>query len=105
MFHQVSTSDLGAGISIMSGRKSGPVCSSSERVRRLEDLQFSLGERGNHDAHVTQAAVAEPALPLHVGRGTIGVLTPCQGLPETLTRRLRERFAHEGITWRRSTPA
>ncbi len=91
----------GAGISIMSGHNSGPVCSSSERVRRLEDLQFSLGEGPCHDAYTTNAMVAEPdlanrmtanwlnyttpaldlgacavfAFPLHIGIGTVGVLT------------------------------
>jgi len=102
---------FGAGISIMSGRNSGPVCSSSERVRRLEDLQFSLGEGPCHDAYVTRVAVSEPdlanrpngtwpnyappaldlgacavsALPLHVGKGTIGVLTLYQDAVGGLT--------------------
>lgn len=93
--------DVGAGISIMSGRNSGPVCSSSDRVRRLEDLQFSLGEGPCHDAYATDATITEPdvanatntrwpnytplavdlgacavfAFPLHVGEGTVGVLT------------------------------
>ncbi len=91
----------GAGISIMSGHNSGPVCSSSERVCRLEDLQFSLGEGPCHDAYVTGAIVTEPdlaertsndwpnyappaldlgacavfAFPLHLGISTVGVLT------------------------------
>ena len=91
----------GAGISIMSGRNSGPVCSSSDRVRQLEDLQFSLGEGPCHDAYATGAMVTEadlasdtntrwpnytpPALalgacavfafPLQTGRGVVGVLT------------------------------
>ncbi len=91
----------GAGISIMSGRNSGPVCSSSERVRRLEDLQFSLGEGPCHDAYTTNTMVSEPdlanrretnwlnytppaldlgvcavfAFPLHIGVGTVGVFT------------------------------
>lgn len=91
----------GAGISIMSGLNSGPVCSSSERVRRLEDLQFTMGEGPCHDAYTTSTVVAEPdlangsnsrwpnytppalglgacavfAFPLHVGGGVVGVLT------------------------------
>ena len=92
---------LGAGISIMSGHNSGPVCSSSDHVRRLEDLQFSLGEGPCHDAYTTAMVVAEPdlanrvndnwpnytppalelgacavfAFPLHIGVGIVGVLT------------------------------
>jgi len=50
------------GISIMSGHNSGPVCSSSERVRQLEDLQFFLGEGPCHDAHVTDATITEPGI-------------------------------------------
>ena len=91
----------GAGVTIMSGRHSGPVCSSNDRVRRLEDLQFSLGEGPCHDAFVTGKPVSEPdlavrpahtwmnyaapalalgacavfAFPLHVGGRVVGVLT------------------------------
>lgn len=91
----------GAGISIMSGHHSGPVCSSSEVVRRLEDLQFSLGEGPCHDACTTATVVTEPdlarthrpawpnytpaaldlgacavfAFPLSMGAGVVGVLT------------------------------
>ncbi len=87
------------GISIMSGHNSGPVCSSSERVRQLEDLQFFLGEGPCHDAHATDATITEPdivnmtnsrwpsytpldielgacavfAFPLHVGVETVGL--------------------------------
>ncbi len=53
---------LGAGISIMSGHNRGPVCSSSEGVRRLEDLQFSLGEGPCHGAYITGTTIAEPDL-------------------------------------------
>lgn len=95
---------MGVGISIMSGRNSGPVCSSSEQVRRLEDLQFSLGEGPCHDAYLTGALVSEPdltssasgnwpnyappaltlgaaavfAFPLQIGLGTVGALTVYQ---------------------------
>lgn len=91
----------GAGVSIMSGRNSGPVCSSSARVRQLEDLQFSLGEGPCHDAYTAGAVVNEPdlargtntrwpnytppalelgacavfAFPLQAGSGVVGVLT------------------------------
>ena len=101
----------GAGVSIMSGRNSGPVCSSSERVRRLEDLQFSLGEGPCHDAYTTGQIVAEPdlasgsrgrwpnytpsaldlgacavfAFPLRVGEGVVGVLTVYQDAAGMLT--------------------
>ena len=101
----------GAGISIMSGRNSGPVCSSSERVRELEDLQFSLGEGPCHDAYTTGTMVAVPdlvsrtnidwpnytpsalelgtcavfAFPLQVGAGVVGVLTLYQGTVGMLT--------------------
>lgn len=101
----------GAGISIMSGRNSGPVCSSSESVRRLEDLQFSLGEGPCHDAFITGTMIAEPdianrtnvnwpsytpsaldlgacavfAFPLHLGAGIVGVLTVYHDLVGLLT--------------------
>ncbi len=102
---------VGAGVSIMSGRNSGPVCSSSEFVRQLEDLQFSLGEGPCHDAYVTGAMVAEPdlanrtsgswpnyapsaldlgacavfAFPLQIGVGIVGVLTVYQDVVGMLT--------------------
>ncbi len=91
----------GAGISLMSGRNSGPVCSSSPRVSHLEDLQFSLGEGPCHDAFTTATTIVEPdlttgpvgrwptytqpaldlgacavfAFPLEIGSGIVGVLT------------------------------
>jgi hypothetical protein len=52
----------GAGVTLMSGRNSGPVCSSNERVGRLEDLQFALGEGPCHDAFTTGLFVSEPDL-------------------------------------------
>lgn len=102
---------LGAGISIMSGNNSGPVCSSSDSVRRLEDLQFSLGEGPCHDAYITGAMIAEPdlanrdkdnwpnytppaldlgacavfAFPLHIGTGIVGVLTAYHDIVGMLT--------------------
>src|SRR6187455_342778 len=52
----------GAGVTIMSGRHSGPVCSSNELVGKLEDLQFALGEGPCHDAYTTGVPVSEPDL-------------------------------------------
>lgn len=52
----------GAGITIMSGRHSGPVCSSNERVGTLEDLQFALGEGPCRDAFLSGRPVSEPDL-------------------------------------------
>jgi hypothetical protein len=52
----------GAGVTIMSGRNSGPVCSSNELVGKLEDLQFALGEGPCHDAFTTGVSVNEPDL-------------------------------------------
>ncbi len=101
----------GAGVSIMSGHNSGPVCSSSVRVRQLEDLQFSLGEGPCHDAYTTGSMVTEPnlaagsnirwpsytppaldlgacavfALPLRVGAEIVGVLTLYQDAVGMLT--------------------
>ncbi|MCU1375493.1 MAG: hypothetical protein JWO68_2779 [Actinomycetia bacterium] len=46
----------------MSGRNSGPVCSSSHRAGVLEDLQFSLGEGPCQDAFATGEPVGEPDL-------------------------------------------
>jgi len=91
----------GAGVTIMSGRNSGPVCSSNELVGKLEDLQFALGEGPCHDAFTTGVSVSEPdlavcspstwphytqrafdlgaravfAIPLRLGADPIGVLT------------------------------
>ncbi|MFT7598964.1 MAG: hypothetical protein ACI8TP_001889 [Acidimicrobiales bacterium] len=52
----------GVGVSIMTGRNSGPVCSSSLLVRQLEDLQFSLGEGPSHDAYATGTMIADSDL-------------------------------------------
>jgi len=52
----------GAGVTIMSGRNSGPVCSSSALVGQLEDLQFALGEGPSIDAFTTGLSVSEPEL-------------------------------------------
>ena len=91
----------GAGVTIMSGQHSGPVCSSDERMGRLEDLQFSLGEGPCRDAYDHGKPVTEPdlehrspdrwpnystsalgmgargvfAFPLQIGKSCFGVLT------------------------------
>jgi hypothetical protein len=52
----------GAGITLMSGRNSGPVCSSSRRTGVLEDLQFSLGEGPGQEAFARGEPVGEPDL-------------------------------------------
>ena len=101
----------GAGITLMSGTNVGPVCSSNDRTRLLENLQFSLGEGPCHDAFVTGLVVLAPnlshvsggrwptysapalaigasgvfAFPLHVGEGRIGVLTVYQNEPGDLS--------------------
>ena len=101
----------GAGITLMSGTNVGPVCSSNERTRLLENLQFSLGEGPCHDAFMTGLVVLAPnlaqvsggrwpnysvpalaigasgvfAFPLHVGEGRIGVLTVYQDEPGDLS--------------------
>lgn len=51
-----------AGISIMSGRHSGPVCVSDQHTSTLEELQFSLGEGPCQDAFHTGAPVLAPRL-------------------------------------------
>lgn len=91
----------GAGITLMSGHNSGPVCSSDSRTGVLEDLQFTLGEGPCRDAFDSGEPAVEadlrqvadgrwpaytpPALaagargvfayPLGVGAQRIGVLT------------------------------
>lgn len=101
----------GAGITLMSRRHSGPVCSSNERTGLLEELQFSLGEGPCRDAFDSGAPVREPdlrhplldrwpnysspalaigargvfAFPLTVGTGRIGVLTLYQEHGGSLT--------------------
>jgi len=101
----------GAGVTIMSGFNSGPVCSSDERMGRLEDLQFSLGEGPCRDAYDTRRPVNEPdlehrspdrwphytrsalemgargvfAFPITIGTGRIGVLTLYQDSAGPLT--------------------
>ena len=101
----------GAGVTIMSGRHSGPVCASNARMGRLEDLQFSLGEGPCRDAYDIGEPVIEPdlrrrqpnrwptytqsaldlgaravfAFPLKVGGSCIGVLTLYQDTTGSLS--------------------
>jgi len=101
----------GAGVTIMSGTNSGPVCSSDERMRRLEDLQFSLGEGPCRDAYNIGLPIIEPdlelpvpgrwphytlaalqigargvfAFPLTIGAARVGVLTLYQDMPGPLS--------------------
>ena len=52
----------GAGITLMSGRNSGPVCASDTRTGLLEELQFSLGEGPCQDAFRSGSPISEPDL-------------------------------------------
>lgn len=56
----------GAGISIMSGTHTGPVCSTNAFSSELEDLQFTLGSGPCHDAFTSGAPVSETDLELDV---------------------------------------
>jgi hypothetical protein len=52
----------GAGITIMGGTQTGPVCVSNNRMAALEDLQFSSGEGPCQDAYRSGSAVHTPRL-------------------------------------------
>jgi hypothetical protein len=112
----VATADVmqvsSAGVTLMSGRHSGPVCFSDHRAGTLDELQFSLGEGPCPDAYASRAPVFEPdlysadqsrwpnfaplaielgtrgvfAFPLHSGRRCIGVLTLYQNVAGDLSR-------------------
>lgn len=100
----------GAGVTLMSGMNSGPVCSSSDQMSIAEDLQFTLGEGPCQDAFRSGEPVLEPqleartrrwpnfsppvldlgirsvfAFPLAVGTSRIGVLTLYNDAVGTLT--------------------
>ena len=47
----------GAGITVMAGEQAGPLCVSNERMRLLEDLQFTTGEGPCKDAFTTRHPV------------------------------------------------
>lgn len=105
-----------AGVTLMSGAHSGPVCSSNERATDLESLQFTLGEGPCRDAFESGELVSEPdlrdqrhgrwsnftpsalelgassvfAFPLVAGRTRIGVLTLYPEAAGALTDRQAE---------------
>lgn len=100
-----------AGLTLMTGRNSGPVCASDPRTSELDDLQFALGEGPSRDAFITGVPVTEPdllvapsdrwphftlpalesgtngvfAFPLNVGAARIGVFTIYQDAAGSLT--------------------
>ena len=47
----------GAGITVMAGEQAGPLCVSNERMRLLEDLQFTTGEGPCRDAFTSRQPV------------------------------------------------
>lgn len=101
----------GAGITVMGGASAGPLCVSDERIRALEDLQYTSGEGPCQDAFVTQSSVAVASLdaaawarwpgfvgvaasigigavfayPLSAPGASVGVLTVYQDAPGSLT--------------------
>ena len=52
----------GAGITLMMGEMSGPVCASDATSARVEELQYTLGEGPCIDSHQLGAPVFEPDL-------------------------------------------
>jgi hypothetical protein len=52
----------GAGITIMGGTQTGPVCVSNNRMAALEDLQFASGEGPCQDAYRLRSPVHTPRL-------------------------------------------
>ena len=106
----------GAGITLMSRDRSGPVCSSNPRAAALEDLQFTLGEGPCRDAFASGLRVSTPhldaaaaarwpafvdqasqsgvgaffAFPLGSPVARIGVLTIYQDLPGDLSESQNE---------------
>jgi transcriptional regulator with GAF, ATPase, and Fis domain len=102
----------GVGIALMTGGSVAPLCASDERMSKLEDLQFTLGEGPSKEAFKSGRPVLEehvdsvfgsrwPALeglasadgihgifafPVQVGAARIGVLTLYQQSPGALSR-------------------
>lgn len=100
-----------AGLTLMSGDHSSPVCASDVRAGDLDELQFALGEGPCPDAYQSRAPVYEPdlehasagrwpqftppavdsgargvfAFPLNSGANCIGVLTLYQDTAGDLT--------------------
>lgn len=56
----------GVGITVMGGDLAGPLCVSDERMRALEDLQFTAGEGPCLDAFVTRLPVFVERLDLEI---------------------------------------
>jgi GAF domain-containing protein len=56
----------GAGITVMGGRQTGPVCVSSQRMAALEELQFTMGEGPCQDAFRSGRPVHAPRLDVSV---------------------------------------
>jgi hypothetical protein len=52
----------GAGISLMVGGGSEPLCASNRTAARIEDLQYTLGEGPCFESHARRAPVVEPDL-------------------------------------------
>jgi hypothetical protein len=52
----------GAGITVMGGDQEGPLCVSNERMRVLEDLQFTTGDGPCRDAFTSRLPVFAAAL-------------------------------------------
>lgn len=101
----------GAGITVMAGEQAGPLCVSNERMRLLEDLQFTTGEGPCRDAFTSRRPVltahfdiaesgrwpafvdlavasgieAVFAFPLTAMGATVGVLTLYQDVAGALT--------------------
>ena len=101
----------GAGITLMTGINSGPVCSSNDRSGAIEDLQFTLGQGPCRDAFAKGEPVSESdlegnrvnrwpqftpqaleigargvfAFPLTVGTARVGVLTLYQDIAGPLS--------------------
>jgi len=101
----------GAGITVMAGEQAGPLCVSNNRMRLLEDLQFTTGEGPCRDAFtsrhpvlasrldseasgrwpafvdlaVTSGIGAVFAFPLSSMGATVGVLTLYQDVAGALT--------------------
>ena len=102
----------GAGITLLGGDQSGPICVSDGSIAALEDLQFTIGEGPCQDAFRLSEAVHAPQLdhhasarwpsfvdlahasgigavfayPLMTGVSSVGVLTLYQGRAGALTR-------------------
>jgi hypothetical protein len=58
----------GAGISVMAGDQPGPLCVSSERMRIVEDLQFTTGEGPCQDAFSSARPVSAARLDVDASR-------------------------------------